>query len=132
MGLGTAGPGPAAQGRALYETRCAPCHGITGRGGYVSGGVSAPSIRGKAVSTITAQARHGGEAMPVFSEAVLDTSALEAVAGYVSAGLAAGDPGLPPAGLRELDPIVVGFVVWVALALLMCALAVVLGERRGE
>lgn len=117
------------RGRVDFEIHCAPCHHPSGEGGYLSPSARPPRIAGADVTQIVQHVREGGKEMPAFSAAVLSDDSLQDVASYVHGTL--GRPAEPACfGPRELDPFIVGLVVWVALALFTCGLAALFGEGR--
>jgi ubiquinol-cytochrome c reductase cytochrome c subunit len=124
------GDSPNAQGRALFETSCAPCHGASGTGVYLGPSARSPSIAGADVARITQQVRQGGKEMPAFSSAVLADAPLGDLAGYVHETLAHPSDEHAHVGPRALDPVVVGLIAWCALAALACGLALLFAEGR--
>jgi len=130
MGVASDTAAPAVGGRALFETHCAQCHGVRGEGGYLGPALHAPPIAGAAPPKVVRQVRGGGEEMPAFSAAVLPAAALDELGAYVHEGLARPAIGASRVGPQALDPLIVGAVVWIALALFACGLALLFGEAR--
>lgn len=128
MGFADVGESPVAHGRALYETNCAPCHGISGQGGYLGPHARPPPIAGIEVRRLVHHVRDGGKAMPAI--AALPDPALQDLATYVHGTL--GRPAEEPThiGPRAVNPFVIGLIVWGALAVLALVLAVLFAEGR--
>jgi ubiquinol-cytochrome c reductase cytochrome c subunit len=93
-GLGGARPGPTiptvvvsgadvSRGRALYTAECASCHGPSGGGDAIGGGVSAPSLLQSDPRTVGEAVRIGPGAMPVFNETGLSDAEVADIAAYI-------------------------------------------------
>lgn len=116
--------------RALYATRCAQCHGVTGEGAYVAAAVSAPALAGADEAKVIRQVRQGSDHMPPFSSAVVSDAALGELARYAHEALARPLEQPGRAGPPVLDPIAIGAVAWAGLAGLGWLLALLFGEGR--
>lgn len=129
MTFGGTDHSPAANGRRLFEIHCAGCHGPSGEGGYFGRSLRPQANAGKSVTEVIDHVRHGEEAMPVFSPAVLSDQALGDLAGYVHETL--GRPPAAPAALGPvaLDPILVGAIAWFVLAALVAAISALFAEN---
>jgi ubiquinol-cytochrome c reductase cytochrome c subunit len=106
------------RGRALYTAECASCHGPSGGGDAIGGGVSAPSLMESDPRTVGEAVRIGPGAMPVFNEAGLSDAELADIAAYVQFLRNPPTPGgvQPPL----VGPVVEGFVaVVIGLGLLI-------------
>ncbi|MGH9100598.1 MAG: c-type cytochrome [Acidimicrobiales bacterium] len=121
---------PAARGKALFESNCAQCHGIAGRGEYLGPTMHPPEIAGAALPKIVQLVRRGGKDMPAFSKAALPDAALDDLGWYVHTTLGRPADEESHVGPRTLDPLAVGLIVWGALALLAALLALVFGGGR--
>jgi ubiquinol-cytochrome c reductase cytochrome c subunit len=121
---------PSAQGRALFETSCAPCHGASGAGVYLDPSIHPSPIAGADVAKVIQEVRLGSKGMPAFSSAVLPDASLRDLAGYVHETLAHPPGEHAHVGPRDLDPLVVGLIAWCALAVLACGLAFLFAEGR--
>ena len=89
----------AADGKKLFQQRCAPCHGSDARGGGQGPGISGnPRLSGRTVAELRAIVRQGfpNAGMPAFD---LPADQLDALAEFVH-GLNAGITVKPPAGKR--------------------------------
>jgi mono/diheme cytochrome c family protein len=130
MGFAADGPSPGAHGRATFDAYCASCHGVTGSGGYLGPGVPVPSIGGATPTAVLKTVRQGADHMPAFSAAIIPDAALAELTTYAGGALA--NPPEEGAGLgpRTLDPLAVGLVVWAALGLFACSLALLFGGGR--
>ncbi|HYU48792.1 MAG TPA: c-type cytochrome [Candidatus Limnocylindria bacterium] len=107
-----------ARGRALYTAECASCHGPSGGGDAIGGGVSAPSLMESDPRTVGEAVRVGPGAMPVFNEAGLSDAEVADIAAYVQFLRNPPTPGgvQPPL----VGPVVEGFVaVVIGLGLLI-------------
>jgi ubiquinol-cytochrome c reductase cytochrome c subunit len=71
------------RGRALYTAECASCHGPSGGGDAIGGGVSAPSLLESDPRTVGEAVRIGPGAMPVFNETGLSDEEVADIAAYV-------------------------------------------------
>jgi hypothetical protein len=88
-----------------------------------------PPIAGTDVATVVKTVRKGGREMPAFSSGVLPDPSLRDLAMVVSGTLAR--PAEPARfGPREINPFVIGAIVWVALVLLTSGVAALFRERR--
>ena len=83
----------AADGRVVYETRCAPCHGVDGRGDGPAAATITPKPRnfsdpdfwkGRSADQLRLVVRQGkpGTLMPPF-EGALDKDQIDAVVAYI-------------------------------------------------
>jgi ubiquinol-cytochrome c reductase cytochrome c subunit len=106
------------QGRALYTAECASCHGPSGGGDAIGGGVSAPALTESDPRTVGEAVRIGPGAMPVFNESALSDEEVADIAAYIQ--LLRNPP--TPGGLQPplVGPVAEGFVaVVVGLGLLI-------------
>jgi len=106
------------RGRALYTAQCASCHGPSGGGDAIGGGVSAPSLMESDARTVGEAVRVGPGAMPVFNQAGLSDAEVADIAAYVQFLRKPPTPGgaQPPL----VGPVAEGFVaVVVGLGLLI-------------
>lgn len=94
LALAAAGPAVAADGAALFQSRCAACHGAAGAG---NAGVQAPPIAGQDAAYLARQLhlfrgkQRGGDAAPgavagmqAVAQALPDDGAVNSLAQYVS------------------------------------------------
>jgi mono/diheme cytochrome c family protein len=130
MGSAEHGESPVAHGRVLYETNCAPCHGPSGRGGYLGPHAGPPALAGIETARLVRHVREGGKAMPAFSSVALPDAALHDLAAYVHDTLGTPAESATHIGPRAVDPFVIGLIVWGALAVLALVLAVLFAEGR--
>jgi ubiquinol-cytochrome c reductase cytochrome c subunit len=119
---GSFGPGPTiptvvtsgadlSRGRELYTANCAQCHGPTGAGDAIGGGVSAPSLAQSDPRTVGEAMRVGPGTMPVFGSGVSDDD-VNATAAYLQYLQTT----RPPGGLQPplVGPVTEGFIAVVA------------------
>lgn len=120
------------RGRELFELHCAPCHGPSGKGQYIGEGLTSPAIAGRSLSVITEQVRTGRGQMPTFGQAVISDSQLADLAGFVHGTLERPPPrpNVPPIGLSEASPFLVGLIAWGALGALCIVLAAFFGPEK--
>jgi ubiquinol-cytochrome c reductase cytochrome c subunit len=106
------------RGRALYTAECASCHGPSGGGDAIGGGVSAPALTESDPRTVGEAIRIGPGVMPVFSASALSDDEVADIAAYIQ--LLRNPP--TPGGLQPplVGPVAEGFVaVVVGLGLLI-------------
>lgn len=120
------------RGREVFELHCAPCHGPSGKGQYVGEGHRSPEIAGRPLSVITKQVRTGRGQMPTFGEAVISDADLADLAQFVHGTLASPPPrpNVPPLGLSEASPFLVGLIAWGALGALSIVIAALFGPGK--
>jgi ubiquinol-cytochrome c reductase cytochrome c subunit len=116
-----------AQGRDLFITSCAACHGAGASGDSVGRGFVAPPLLGIDPVTVGEAIRTGPGAMPIFGPGQISDAELDSIAAYLiylrddaaPGGLTFGGTG----------PVVEGYVTWVVgMGLLMLAVRRI--ERR--
>lgn len=121
----TDGPGPPqmvtsgaalGRGRELFAANCAACHGATGAGDAIGGGIVAPSLD-RSTSQDVSEAVVGGPApMPRFSFTPDDLAAITAYVQYLR------DPRRPGgSSVARLGPVTEGFIA-AAIALVVLVL----------
>jgi len=127
--VATLGTGPAipnvvtsgadvSKGRMLYTANCAACHGPSGGGDAIGGGVSAPSLAESDPRTVAEAMRVGPGAMPVFNESAISDAEVADIAAYLEYLRRTPAPGgaQPPL----VGPVAEGFVaVVIGLGLLL-------------
>lgn len=123
---------PSVRGRELFELHCAPCHGPSGKGQYIGARVISPDIVGRSISAITEQVRTGRGQMPTFGDAVISDADLADIAHFVHVDLALPPPrpNVPPMGLSEASPFLIGLIAWGALAGFCAVLATLFGPEK--
>lgn len=120
--------GNLSEGQRLFTERCAGCHQIVGRGGYVTGAVPPPLDEATAVQ-IAEAVRIGPYVMPGLSKATLTDRQLDSIIRYVQWAKRPDDRG--GASLGNIGPIPEGLVTWFVAAAALVAVCVVLGRRLG-
>ncbi|MFG3417806.1 c-type cytochrome [Micromonospora sp. NPDC047730] len=124
-------PGSVTNGREIFAATCAPCHGATGAGAYLTDGSIAPPLYDATAVQVAEAVRVGPGLMPVFPSQVLSDQQVNDVVTYVrrlqSDRL---DRGGNPLG--RLGPLAEGLVAWIVVLGLLVAAARWLGGRAGE
>jgi ubiquinol-cytochrome c reductase cytochrome c subunit len=127
--VATLGKGPAipnvvtsgadvSKGRTLYTANCAACHGPSGGGDAIGGGVSAPSLSESDPRTVGEAMRVGPGAMPVFNESAISDAEVADIAAYLQ--YLRGTPAPGGAQPPLVGPVAEGFVaVVIGLGLLL-------------
>ena len=116
-----------AQGRELFTTSCAACHGPGAGGDSVGGGFVAPPLLGQAPVIVGEAIRTGPGAMPVFGPGQISDDGLDDIAAYLAYLHTDAAPG--GATLGGSGPVVEGYVAWfVGMGLLVLAARQI--ERR--
>jgi ubiquinol-cytochrome c reductase cytochrome c subunit len=118
--------GHIADGQAVFQNNCAPCHGATGIGGAV-GDVVAPALHQATATQIAEAVRIGPGAMPVFDRATIPDAELDSVIRYVLYLRHPQDRG--GAGLAHVGPIVEGLVGLLAGLGAVVLVTRLIGER---
>jgi ubiquinol-cytochrome c reductase cytochrome c subunit len=113
-------------GEATFQANCAPCHGITGRGGSV-GPQDAPPVVHADSTQIAEAIRIGPGTMPVFDESTIDQHALNSLVRYVEYLRAPDNRG--GAGLGGIGPLVEGFVALAGGLVLIVLVTRTIGTR---
>lgn len=118
-------------GRVLYNANCAQCHGPSGAGDAIGGGIIAPSLLQSDPRTVVEAMRTGPNVMPVFPPGAIDDQGAAAIAAYVAYLQHAPSPGgiQPPL----VGPVAEGFVaVVVGLGSLILIVRLIVPRRRGR
>lgn len=118
--------GHIADGQAIFQNNCAPCHGATGIGGAV-GDVVAPALHPATSTQIAEAVRIGPGAMPVFDRATISDAELDSLIRYVLYLRHPQDRG--GAGLAHVGPIVEGLVGLLAGLGAVVLVTRLIGER---
>jgi ubiquinol-cytochrome c reductase cytochrome c subunit len=119
--------GDPAQGRDLFITSCAACHGPGAGGDSVGGGFVAPPLLGADPVIVGEAIRTGPGAMPVFGPGQISDEDLNSIAAYLAYLRDKAAPG--GATLGGSGPVVEGYVAWfVGIGLLVLAVRQI--ERR--
>ena len=134
------GPGPSvptphpdkgnlSQGQQLFADRCAGCHQIVARGGYVTHGVPPPL--GDATARQIAEAvRIGPYVMPRFSQKQLTNAQLDSVVRYVLWTKHPDNRG--GWSLGRVGPVPEGLVTWFLAAAALVGICMLIGRRLHE
>ncbi|MBW8765194.1 MAG: c-type cytochrome [Geodermatophilales bacterium] len=103
--------GDLAQGGELFRLNCSSCHNFVGKGGALSSGKIAPSLKNANDMTIYTAMLTGPENMPVFGDNQLTPAEKRSIINYVQTIKAEPDPG--GAGIGRIGPVGEGLVIWV-------------------
>jgi ubiquinol-cytochrome c reductase cytochrome c subunit len=120
--------GNLSEGEQLFSERCAGCHQIVGRGGYVTGAVAEPlESSGIDATTIAEAVRIGPYVMPKFTYKDLNERELDSVVRYV---LWAQRPAHPGGwGIDFIGPVPEGLVTWFLALPILIGFCIRLGRR---
>lgn len=135
--VGSLGPGPAvpsprpergnlAQGLQLFTQRCAGCHQVVARGGYVTNAVAPPLDRATAVE-IAEAVRIGPYLMPRFSERQVSNDQLDSIIRYVRYARRPDDRGGWAIG--HIGPVPEGLATWFIGIAALVAACLAIGRR---
>jgi ubiquinol-cytochrome c reductase cytochrome c subunit len=94
-----------ARGRQVYVASCAACHGATGAGDAIAGGILAPNLRQSTPQDVAEALVGGPPPMPRFSFSPDDRDALIAYVEYLR-----NPPNPGGASLTDVGPVAEGFV----------------------
>jgi ubiquinol-cytochrome c reductase cytochrome c subunit len=103
--------GDLAQGGELFRLNCASCHNFVGKGGALSSGKAAPSLKGATDLEIYTAMLTGPENMPVFGDNQLTPQEKRSIINYIQTINNQADPG--GAGIGRIGPVGEGLVIWV-------------------
>jgi ubiquinol-cytochrome c reductase cytochrome c subunit len=101
------GAGDLSPGEKVFQDNCAPCHGVSGRGGAV-GVVVAPDLYQATPIQVAEAVRIGPGTMPRFDQTTIDQNLMNSLARYVVYLRAPNDRG--GTGLGHVGPLIEGFV----------------------
>jgi ubiquinol-cytochrome c reductase cytochrome c subunit len=135
LGRGPAIPTPhpergnLSQGQQLFTERCAGCHQIVARGGYLTHGVPPPL--GDATARQIAEAvRIGPYVMPRFSPKQITNAQLDSLVAYVQWTKHPDDRG--GWSLGDIGPVPEGLVTWFFGAAALIVVCLLIGRRLHE
>lgn len=118
-----------ADGRALFTSNCAACHGPTAAGIAVGQRDVSSNLEGLPPLQVAEAIRSGPGVMPVFGVDNLTNEELEAVVAWVDALTRRNSPG--GINLGRSGPVTEGMLAWVVGMGLLGLAAYLLGERVG-
>ena len=105
------------EGGQIYRLYCSGCHGASGRGGALVGGINAPPLAKFPAAASLAAMILGPSNMPVFTSGTLDVRQQASVALYVQVLQAPPSPG--GWGLGYLGPVAEGLAAAAVVGLLV-------------
>jgi len=103
--------GDLAEGGELFRLNCASCHNFVGKGGALSSGKAAPSLKDANDLDIYTAMLTGPENMPIFGDNQLTPDEKRSIINYVQTIKEMPDPG--GAGIGRIGPVSEGLVIWV-------------------
>jgi ubiquinol-cytochrome c reductase cytochrome c subunit len=118
--------GDLAEGMQLFTDRCAGCHQIVARGGYLPGAV-APPLGGATPTQIAEAVRIGPNVMPRFTHRALSDRQVDSIIAYVSWARTPDNRG--GLGIGEVGPVPEGLVTWLVGIVALVGLCAVIGRR---
>jgi ubiquinol-cytochrome c reductase cytochrome c subunit len=117
------------EGMDLFESSCAGCHAISGKGGVVVGAYAPPL--GEATPTQIAEAvRAGPYVMPSFGPRQITNPQLDSIIRYVQLTQNPDDRG--GWGIGHIGPVPEGLVAWALAVVALLAVTRLIGERTAE
>ncbi len=137
------GPGPAtptkdqyspanadeAKGGELFRTNCSQCHNFVGKGGALSHGKFAPSLKGVAPKHMYEAMQTGPQNMPSFPDSTMPSNDKADIIAYLKAVDSAQTPNPGGFTLGSIGPVSEGLFAWVFGLGTMLAIAVWLAAR---
>ena len=118
--------GDVSRGMELFTDHCAGCHQIAGQGGYVTD--ARVPVLGHASPTQIAEAvRIGPYLMPRFSRRAINDRQLNSIISYIQTTKHPTDPG--GLGIGHIGPVPEGIAAWLAAAVVLVGICLLIGER---
>jgi ubiquinol-cytochrome c reductase cytochrome c subunit len=125
--IASLGPGPAtptkdqyspasadvAKGGELFRTNCSQCHNFVGKGGALTHGKFAPSLKGVSSKHIYEAMQTGPQNMPSFPDSTMPSDAKANIIAYLKAVDSAQSPNPGGFTLGSLGPVSEGLFAWV-------------------
>jgi ubiquinol-cytochrome c reductase cytochrome c subunit len=121
------GQGNISRGGQLYRSNCASCHNTSGQGGALTLGKYAPKLTGVDPEHIYEAMLTGPQAMPVFSDEVLDPESKRDIIAYLSAIEETPNPG--GLGIGRIGPVSEGLWAWLVGMGALIGVAVWIGAK---
>jgi ubiquinol-cytochrome c reductase cytochrome c subunit len=118
--------GNLSEGQHLFTEKCAGCHQVVARGGYVTDAVP-PALTDATAVQVAEAVRIGPYVMPKFSETAISDAQLDSIVRYVEWAKHPDDRG--GISLGHVGPVPEGLVTWFVAAAALVALCMVLGRR---
>jgi ubiquinol-cytochrome c reductase cytochrome c subunit len=125
--IASLGPGPAvptkdqyspadasvSKGGELFRTNCSQCHSFAGKGGALTEGKFAPTLKGSSPKHIYEAMQTGPQSMPSFPDSTMPSSAKADIIAYLNAVDTAKSPNPGGFTLGSLGPVSEGLFGWV-------------------
>jgi ubiquinol-cytochrome c reductase cytochrome c subunit len=118
--------GSLSEGLRLFTDHCAGCHQVAAKGGFVTG-ARVPPLENVTPRQIAEAVRIGPYLMPAFSERAIPTRQLDSIIRYVEYARHPDNRG--GWSLGEIGPVPEGIVAWLAAAVVLVGVCVVIGKR---
>jgi ubiquinol-cytochrome c reductase cytochrome c subunit len=118
--------GSLSEGLRLFTDHCAGCHQVAAKGGFVTG-ARVPPLENVTPRQIAEAVRIGPYLMPAFSEGAIPTRQLDSIIRYVEYARHPDNRG--GWSLGEIGPVPEGIVAWLAAAVVLVGVCVVIGKR---
>ncbi|SDN69738.1 menaquinol-cytochrome c reductase cytochrome c1 subunit precursor [Actinacidiphila guanduensis] len=142
--IASLGPGPAAptkdqyspadadvaKGGELFRTNCSQCHNFVGKGGALTHGKFAPSLKGSSSKHIYEAMQTGPQNMPSFPDSTMPSKDKADIIAYLHAVDTAQSPNPGGFTLGSLGPVSEGLFAWVFGLGTLLGLAVWLAARN--
>ena len=137
------GPGPATptkdqyspanadvgKGGELFRTNCAQCHNFVGKGGALTHGKFAPTLKGVSAKHIYEAMQTGPQNMPSFPDSTMPSDAKANIIAYLKAVNSAQSPNPGGFTLGTIGPVSEGLFAWVFGLGTLIALAIWVAAR---
>jgi ubiquinol-cytochrome c reductase cytochrome c subunit len=144
--IASLGPGPAAptkdqyspagadaaKGGELFRTNCSQCHNFVGRGGALTDGKFAPSLKGVDPKHIYEAMQTGPQNMPSFPDTTMPQDAKADIIAYLNEVDSADSPNPGGFTLGAIGPVSEGLFAWVFGLGTMIAIAVWMAARTAK
>ena len=122
----------AAKGGELFRTNCSQCHNFVGRGGALTDGKYAPSLKGVDPKHVYEAMQTGPQNMPSFPDSTMPQDAKADIIAYLHEVDSANSPNPGGFTLGTIGPVSEGLFAWVFGLGAMIAIAVWMAARTSK
>jgi ubiquinol-cytochrome c reductase cytochrome c subunit len=122
----------AAKGGELFRTNCSQCHNFVGRGGALTDGKFAPSLKGVDPKHVYEAMQTGPQNMPSFPDTTMPQDAKADIIAYLAEVDSANSPNPGGFTLGAIGPVSEGLFAWVFGLGAMIAIAVWMAARTSK
>ena len=122
----------AAKGGELFRTNCSQCHNFVGRGGALTDGKFAPSLKGVDPKHVYEAMQTGPQNMPSFPDSTMPQDAKADIIAYLHEVDSANSPNPGGFTLGTIGPVSEGLFAWVFGLGAMIAIAVWMAARTSK